>query len=224
MEGFPSQPRYVKPRATRYVTVCQELAAVFRERLAGAPIGCPWGMANGAPAWLIAVPCRRSEALHDPASHDANIRDLTPRSRRELLLLVAVALSSTTAVLVVDGGLVPPGPPIDSAPIAIQALAAPTVPLPLPISAPATRTVRRNPTTSSAAVAVKASNRNPMVLASSKLAVEKVPSSELGVAMQMVGVELASTEARKRPGAVKRVLFGSGQYRVQPFPTISEQN
>ena len=42
-------------------------------------------MANGAPAWLIAVPCRQPEGLHDSASHEPRLRDLSLDAKCDLL-------------------------------------------------------------------------------------------------------------------------------------------
>src|SRR5512138_695251 len=99
----------------------------------GAPIGCCWSMANGAPAWLIAVPCRRSEALHDPASHGPHLRDLSSHDRREIASLAAVAVVSAVSVLSVGTGIVGTLRALDARPLSLTVVATPAVNSSVPI-------------------------------------------------------------------------------------------
>lgn len=182
----------------------------------GAPLGCAWGMANGAPAWLIAVPCRRSEALHDPASHGPQLRDLSTHDKREIASLAAVAVLSAVSVLSVGTGIIGPVRALDARPLSLAVVETPPAPSSVPIQTRAIQGPARRHSAQSASAA-------RLALASATRSTEIVPSQPVHAVMQIAQTDVPSAQARKGPGPLKRVLFGSGQYRVQPFPVISEQ-
>jgi hypothetical protein len=150
------------------------------------------GMANGAPAWMAAVPCRRSEALHDAAPRDSRLNELAPCHRRELASLTALAVASSVSLLVLASGVIAPTV-ITAVPLAIQ--------FSNTAHAPASLHVRVR--------VIRAGVRHE-------------PPQTPVVRGRMVRADLKITFARKGSGALKRVLFGSGEYRVQPFPVAAE--
>jgi hypothetical protein len=137
---------------------------------------------------MAAVPCRRSEALHDAAPRDGRLSDLAPCHRRELASLTALAVASSVSLLVLASGVIAPTA-ITAVPLGIQFSKMAHVPASLHV------TVR---------------------------AIRHEPPRTAAVQGKMARADSKSNFARKGSGALRRVLFGSGEYRVQPFPIAAE--
>ncbi len=129
------------------------------------------------------------------------LRELTSHQRRELGAIMSAGIASTAFFLVPFVQVIAPAP-LPSEPMALQMTTVTASPRSLAIAPPRAAKPRRR------AEPLPHRNQAVMMLAG----VDRFPPVE------------RVQEAARAPGRMMRVLFGSGRYRVQPFPTPSAQN
>ena len=165
----------------------------------GPVLGCLPSMATGAPAWMTAVPCRRTEGLHDAAPRELGLRDLSTRDRREMASLAAAALATAIGVLV-TGSFAAPEEELAARPLSVVIAA---VPQPPRASAAFLLTARANPAITRAAR--RSLSDHLMLVASNAAEPAEViaPSPHIPDQYQYVRANFASPAVRKGQGAVE---------------------
>lgn len=137
-----------------------------------------------------------------PAVQSVTLRELTGHQKREVLAITASGFAS--AVFFLIPFLPADPPPLPSTPTTVQVVTVTQSPrtfeLPRLVVSAAAR-----PRTSRL---LTASRTEPMMMIANSTT---------------VSVGDAPANSSKSPRGLTRLLFGSGRYRVQPFPTPSEQ-
>lgn len=143
-----------------------------------------------------------------PAIQQVTLRELTAHQKRELSAIVAAGVAST-AFCLIPLVQIPEPEPLPSVPVAVQVAA--VVESPRSVAVPPGRTIARShrPLKALAGVISTRSVQPVMTLVSATSLVRAEPPQ--------------ASAAAKTPGKITRLLFGSGRYRVQPFPMPGEQ-
>jgi hypothetical protein len=125
----------------------------------------------------------------------------------------------------VIGNEVQRSPLLDARELSFAVAVAPQGPTSFPLATPRRR---GSPRTSPRPLLASADLREHTAApASSRYAAEPIAASPTARSVRPVLLvadgDMAPSSNRKAPGPLKRILFGSGQYRVQPFPVVSVQ-